>query len=556
MKKAILFLVTIVLLSGIFAFNVFATEVTAEGTCGENVTWSISGNTLTISGTGPMDDFKSIVSSPWFDYAEQVTNVIIEPGVTTIGKNAFFILGNVTSTTIPNTVTRIEESAYSNCWQLPNIDIPDSVTFIGKEAFYSCTGLTRLILPENLESCGPAAFAQCSGLKYVQISSRLTEMPNELFSGCYSLASITIPANVQRINNFVFENCENLRAIEFEGNAPIFDKYAFGGIAATGGVTATVFYPASNNSWTEETLQNYNGTITWCVQGSDIPESTFGNEMTWAIKDNTLYITGDGHMSGWSSVNNPNPPWYNYRGMIHKVIMSGNIQSIYSDAFKGCSLLTEVVFPSNLEIIFSNVFRGCISLEQIHIPESVHTMAESIFWNCYSLKHVTLPKEITVLSNGIFYRCTSLETVTVPSKVRDLYSNVFANCTNLKAVYFTGDMPTFTGGFYYPGSFSQTFGIKIYYPADNATWTMDNVQKLEDFYDPGQIECIPIRNIADFDKDSLINNNDVVLLLWHTLFPADYPLESNCDIDNDHSVNNNDVVLLLWHTLFPKDYPI
>ena len=117
-------------------------------------------------------------------------------------------------------------------------------------------------------------------------------------------------------------------------------------------------------------------------------------------------------------------------------------------------------------------------------------------------------------------------------------------------------MPTFAGGAYYPGSFSQTFGVKVYYPADNATWTDDEVQKLEDFYTSGQIECIPIRNIADFNKDGLINNNDVILLLWHTLFPEDYPLAFNCDINADLSVDNNDVVLLLWHTLFPTDYPI
>ena len=61
---------------------------------------------------------------------------------------------------------------------------------------------------------------------------------------------------------------------------------------------------------------------------------------------------------------------------------------------------------------------------------------------------------------------------------------------------------------------------------------------------------------GDFTGDDTVNNDDVILLLWHTLFPEDYPLSVNADLTGDDSVNNDDVVLLLWHTLFPEDYPL
>ena len=35
-----------------------------SGTCGDNVTWKLEGDTLTISGTGPMFDYKSY-NGPW-----------------------------------------------------------------------------------------------------------------------------------------------------------------------------------------------------------------------------------------------------------------------------------------------------------------------------------------------------------------------------------------------------------------------------------------------------------------------------------------------------------
>lgn len=61
---------------------------------------------------------------------------------------------------------------------------------------------------------------------------------------------------------------------------------------------------------------------------------------------------------------------------------------------------------------------------------------------------------------------------------------------------------------------------------------------------------------GDMNGDTYVNNDDVVLLLWYTLFPEDYLIVSNGDINNDSNINNDDVVLLLWHTLFPEEYPL
>ncbi len=62
--------------------------------------------------------------------------------------------------------------------------------------------------------------------------------------------------------------------------------------------------------------------------------------------------------------------------------------------------------------------------------------------------------------------------------------------------------------------------------------------------------------VGDINGDTSVNNDDVVLLLWHTLFADEYPLTGDVDLNNDGSVNNDDVVLLLWHTLFPEEYPL
>ncbi len=61
---------------------------------------------------------------------------------------------------------------------------------------------------------------------------------------------------------------------------------------------------------------------------------------------------------------------------------------------------------------------------------------------------------------------------------------------------------------------------------------------------------------GDIDGDDQVNNDDVVALLWYTLFPEDYDVAAGADTNNDGAVDNDDVVNLLWHTLFPEEYPL
>lgn len=62
--------------------------------------------------------------------------------------------------------------------------------------------------------------------------------------------------------------------------------------------------------------------------------------------------------------------------------------------------------------------------------------------------------------------------------------------------------------------------------------------------------------LGDLDGNMCVDNKDVEFLLWHTLFPQDYPLPQDADFNSDGYVDNNDVEYLLWHTLFPSDYPL
>ena len=61
---------------------------------------------------------------------------------------------------------------------------------------------------------------------------------------------------------------------------------------------------------------------------------------------------------------------------------------------------------------------------------------------------------------------------------------------------------------------------------------------------------------GDFTGDCEVTNEDVIYLLWHTLFPDTYPITSDADFTGDGEVTNEDVIHLLWYTLFPDSYPL
>ena len=48
-----------------------------SGKCGENVTWKLEGDTLTISGTGPMEDYYSHNPAPWRTYSDSVVKIVV-----------------------------------------------------------------------------------------------------------------------------------------------------------------------------------------------------------------------------------------------------------------------------------------------------------------------------------------------------------------------------------------------------------------------------------------------------------------------------------------------
>ena len=286
MKKRILSMV--LALSMLISFMPIIASAATSGTCGDNLTWTFDNGTLTISGTGEMEDYywEENHRAPWFKNRESIKNVVIEEGATNISTYAFYCCSNLINITISNSVTNIESDAFATCSSLTNITIPNSVmsieefaiidcdnlesitisnsvTNIGDGLCYRCSNLKNIyvdknnqyyssengilfnkdksklikypdgkinkqcIIPDNVTDIGEYAFAACSSLTSITIPNSVTSISDRAFYYCSSLTSITIPNSVTSIGGSAFNSCSSLTNITIPNSVTCIDAYTF-----------------------------------------------------------------------------------------------------------------------------------------------------------------------------------------------------------------------------------------------------------------------------------------------------------------------------------------
>ena len=377
-----------------------------SGTCETGLTWSYveSTHTLTISGTGAMTDY-SWDGYPWSAYKSDITNIVIEGGVTTIGEDAFSYCDGLTTVTIPNNVTTIGNCAFEWCISLEEVTIGSGVTSIGDRAFEGCSSLTKIkVSGENLyyKSVYNVLFTKDGTrlIKYPEGSTATSyTIPNDvktidIFAFAYSnknLTGVTIGSGVTTIDEGAFFSCNGLTTISIPDNVTTIGEDAFAGCE----------YLTTLNIGSGVTSIG-DGPCNGCSRLTEITVS--GGNMNYKSVYNVLF-TYDGKRL----------IQYPAGSTATSYTIPNSVTTIGNYAFEWCIKLTSVTIPNTVTSIGTCAFSGCTGLTTMSIPSSVTYIGEDAFSYCSDLTTMNIPSSVTYIGDYAFDSCTDLATITLNS---------------------------------------------------------------------------------------------------------------------------------------------
>lgn len=243
---------------------------------GSGVTWQLTENTddpstytLTIRGSGAMEDYLTSGHQPWRSFRDQITSVVVSPGVTSIGNLAFTRFSKLIHVDIADSVVSIGEGVFSECDSLTNITVPQSVTYIDANAFNSCTNLSSITLStNNITSIRPHTFSGCSELSSIVIPDGVTSIQLGAFFNCTKLTSITIPDSVTTIDPGAFKNCSSLTSITIPSSVTSIGSNVFDGCTSLNDIR----YSGTSES-VISALSGYVPTLVTFDYGDKVPEA-------------------------------------------------------------------------------------------------------------------------------------------------------------------------------------------------------------------------------------------------------------------------------------------
>lgn len=343
-----------------------------------------------------------------------ISEIVIPQGIEYIGPYAFHSCYNLTTVKLPEGITEIPSGMFAFCENLTEITIPNSVKHIRDQAFWY-SGIQNIILTNKLETLGNHVFANCaqlqeitlpgsitnfglstfsaSGLRKITLSYGIVEIPegflvqtsveevilpetitkigSQAFAGLDSLTKVILPTSLLEIGDNAFASCRNLSELRtMDSKKP--------------------FYLPENLIYIGE------GAFMYCTSLSG--EVTVPNSIT-SIEDYTF--TGCSGLTG--------------------ITISNNVQSIGEMVFYNCYNLKKLstdgganpfTLPTNLNTIGEGAFENCNGLiGKLFIPEQVNTIPSYMLSGCSSLSEIIFPNEISSMGFDVFYGCDSVEKV-------------------------------------------------------------------------------------------------------------------------------------------------
>ena len=524
MKKHITRLLFAALL--LLALCIGASAAGTSGKCGPSAYWSFdsSTGTLTISGSGAMNDYEYGNDYPWMDYRDSIQTIVIGDQITQIGRYAF--TGTACSTIkFGKNVRSIGERAFLECRNLNgDLTLPDSVQIVGNNAFSECTGLTgTLTLGSSLQTIGAGAFYDCSFSGNLVIPDSVTSIGRYAFysrpylrpetQGTLTLGrnlrtigefaflesrytgSLTIPDSVVEIGERAFYQCENLNGTLTLGRSlRTIGKEAFYWCAFTGSLTipegvAEIADGAFSSLHQFNRDGMFNGTLTLpstlkTIGAEAFAYTDFSGELL--IPDGVTGIGANafakcdgfgGTLSLPDSVKTVGESaFYQCEGFTGLKLPAGltKIETL-SFAFMA-GLKTEVVIPEGVTEIGEGAFE-CSYMPSVRLPSTLRKIEKQAFMYAHNLTKITLPDGLETIGDEAFDGCYFKKAIVLPASIKSIGKKAFhrySYYSDTLGAYFLGDAPQIVGTLNANCSFPSDW--MLYYLPGTSGWTGDTYE--------------------------------------------------------------------------------
>ena len=469
-----------------------AAEKETSGSWGENISWQLEDGVLTISGTGEMQRYLDY--APWKDSRDEITTLVLEPGVTNLAEEAMQECRNLQWVSIGPDVTKLGERAFRGCTSLQEITIPDTVTEIGGSCFENCTALSRVALPEGLTTIAFFCFRECSSLTEIALPKSLKTIEDAAFWGT-GLTEVILPDTITEVGYNVFSgapvvharlsagceewsgtfiNCTELQSVEIPKGVKTLDSVfqecpALETVTLPEGVTSISGCSVNCTALREVTLPEsleflYGNNFACCESLTELTLPEGLKELgSWEFAESGIQslhlpaslvdVTADtffGMQMDSLTVSEDNPYYWMDGDFLMKrgnqettlcyalraegtVELPEDTTVIGKGVFVDRKNLQEIILPEQLKTIEMMAFSGCTALETVKWNAALEEIGEHAFFTCRGLKEAILPERLRTLGRSAF-EGSGVETVSLPEGLTAISDACFYGCDKLKNV--------------------------------------------------------------------------------------------------------------------------